>query len=278
MMKSSEKALERYARSGCKSVEGWLYEGAVTLTVIVNEIQRKFGIQGHIGEIGIHHGKLFILLYLMLRSDEYALAVDVFDDIESNVDASGRGNKNIFLKNLKHHAGDDSRLKIIQQDSTKLGYKDIQDTVNGKYRLFSIDGGHTAYATYHDLITVSQSLSEGGVVILDDYFNEKWPGVSVGINKFILEKNNVNLTPFLIGGNKLFITTSKEYSERYLDELNQYRIGKDQKLSMMYDSRVICFGFTRLSFKERLEMTRFWKKIRTTRMGRWIKKVIRGYS
>ncbi|HEV2069230.1 MAG TPA: hypothetical protein VGR26_05515 [Acidimicrobiales bacterium] len=34
---------------------------------------------GSVGEIGVHHGKLFLLAYLASRRDEAAFAVDVFE-------------------------------------------------------------------------------------------------------------------------------------------------------------------------------------------------------
>ena len=119
---------------------------------------------------------------------------------------------------------------------------------------------------------------DGGIIILDDYFNENWPGVSEGLNKYMIERSNVRLKPFLIGGNKLFLTTSKEYCERYIYELNRHRIGTTQKVSMMYGSIVMIYGFTKLSFSQKLEASILWKKLRTKSLGRLIKRVIRGYS
>jgi hypothetical protein len=53
-------------------------------------------------------------------------------------------------------------------------------------RLFSIDGSHTAEATWGDMVTAGMSIQEGGVIIVDDYFAEGWPGVSEGVQRFMM--------------------------------------------------------------------------------------------
>ena len=44
-------------------------------------------------------------------------------------------------------------------------------------RLFSVDGGHTAELARHDMLTADGAIGEQGIIILDDFFNEAWPGV-----------------------------------------------------------------------------------------------------
>lgn len=86
--------------------------------------------------------------------------------------------------------------------------------MGGKIRLFSVDGGHTSHITQCDLETVSNSLVDGGVIILDDYFNAAWPGVSEGTNRFFILGNKTGIIPFAIGGNKVFFTTNENYATK----------------------------------------------------------------
>jgi hypothetical protein len=272
-IKANKQLHRAYIQNGYKRVQGWLSSGAVSLITAIDRIQKEMEIRGHIGEIGIHHGKLFILMYLLRREGENTVAVDTFDMAKFNIDESGRGNKRIFLKNVDRYAKTASQLKIIQQDSQKLKAEDIRNTVGGSVRLFSIDGGHTAGITCHDLETISGSLSEGGVIILDDYFNEEWPEVSEGTNRFYHKKGYKRIFPFLIGGNKTFFTSSKEYAEKYIEALQSYRIGTAFKLSQLFGSTVIYYGFDRLKLQQRLEKTWLWKKLRNKVIGQIIRRL-----
>ena len=59
-----EDALTAYLDGGWKEVPGWLYDGALHITRMIDLVQKRVGIQGHIGEIGLFQGKLFILHFL----------------------------------------------------------------------------------------------------------------------------------------------------------------------------------------------------------------------
>ena len=56
-------------------------------------------------------------------------------------------------------------------DITQLPYK---------FRLFSVDGGHTRELTVNDLTVAASHLEEGGIIILDDITNLAWPQVIDG--------------------------------------------------------------------------------------------------
>ena len=55
-------------------------------------------------------------------------------------------------------------------------------------RFVSVDGGHTAEITAHDLAVADASLAEGGIIVLDDAFNEQWPGVADGVQRYFLRR------------------------------------------------------------------------------------------
>jgi hypothetical protein len=194
----------------------------------INACQRELGIAGHVGEIGVHHGKLFILLYLLADGTENALAIDIFGAQDLNVDNSGKGDLAVLTHNLKSYAGETARLKIISGDSTTLTGEDLTGAAGGKLRLLSIDGGHLARIVRHDLNTAATSLGEGGVVILDDFFNPEFPGVGEGTNQFFLFDNGragEKLAPFLIGMNKVYLTT-EAYASRYIDHFCRKDLGR----------------------------------------------------
>ncbi|MCC7262950.1 MAG: class I SAM-dependent methyltransferase [Candidatus Latescibacteria bacterium] len=213
-------ALERYTAKGHFEVEGWLWPGAVQLLTALAGLQREFGVRGGMGEIGVHHGRLFILLHLLSAGDERSAAWDLFEDQDQNVDASGRGDYARLQANLKTHGCDLGRIELIKANSTALDSGQVRAVLGGGARLFSVDGGHTAPLTYGDLQTASGTLAEGGILILDDFYNEQWPEVAEGALRFLLDHPET-LFPVAIGGNKVCFTHSATWATRYQEALSR---------------------------------------------------------
>lgn len=203
--------LKAYINHGHELVEGWLSPGAIRAIARLSECQSDLGLSGSVAEIGVHHGRLFILLYLLTAPGERAVAIDLFSHQELNVDRSGAGNLQAFTKNLKRHAGLD-RLLVHEGDSTALTSQALIDLGSGPFRLISIDGGHTAEITHNDLALSEAALVRGGIVILDDCFNEMWPGVMTGVSRFYNGPRTI--VPFGICSGKTFFCHS-DFSEKY---------------------------------------------------------------
>jgi hypothetical protein len=198
-----------YVSRGHKRVEGWLEPEAAQLIATFGQWQN---VGGNVGEIGVHHGKLFILLHLLRRPGERSVAVDLFELQELNVDRSGRGDRAVFEQNLRTFAGGTEGVTIASADSTTVKSDDLLNMAGGRFRLFSVDGGHTAAITESDLTIASESLVDGGLLILDDYFNQAWPGVSEGTNRFL--SSSPTFIPFGSGHGKMYFTTS-DYAAAY---------------------------------------------------------------
>ncbi|HUF10249.1 MAG TPA: class I SAM-dependent methyltransferase [Rhodothermales bacterium] len=222
---AGNEALKTYATRSHSRVHGWLTREAIALTLATFAMQHDFSLNGSVAEIGVHHGRLLILLGLARARADPLLAIDLFGQQEENTSRSGRGSLARFQENLGLHAqgsGDD--CIILEANSMKLNSEDLLNAVNRqKFRLFSVDGGHTAECAQHDMTIAFGSLTDGGVVVLDDYFNYQWPGVSEGVMRFALA-NEDNVIPFAIGGNKVLFTTSREWHSRYLAAIRE-RLG-----------------------------------------------------
>jgi hypothetical protein len=70
------------------------------LVKATSDAQVIAGTRGSVGEVGVHHGRLFILLYLLAEPDERAFAIDIFDEQHLNEDHSGQGDRKVFEENL----------------------------------------------------------------------------------------------------------------------------------------------------------------------------------
>lgn len=204
--------LSKYLKGGHRSVQGWLVPFSAQAIAFLLDVQSKTGVKGSVGEIGVHHGKLFLVAYLSALSDEAAFAIDVFEQQDLNLDKSGKGDRERFLENLKRHAGSTDGLVVMVEDSLRLKPERIL-TAAGAARFMSIDGGHTDECTRHDLRLAEACLAGGGIIVLDDYFNHHWPDVSVGAASHFLS-GRARTKPFLITPNKVFFCEDR-YHGRY---------------------------------------------------------------
>ena len=177
-------SFERYRAFGHRTVKGWVEPQTLDILRSLSEAQDIEGVDGAVAEIGVHHGKLFIGLQLLNHLGLPAVAVDVFDDQDLNVDQSGRGDLQRFELNVRRW-GDWSSVVVKQDDSTHLTGRDVRELAEGPVRLFSVDGGHTEETVTADMRTAEQSIAPGGIVVADDVFNAEWPGVSVGTLRYL---------------------------------------------------------------------------------------------
>ncbi len=259
------RSLERYVKSGYRRVEGWLLPGAVQMIIACAGVQTARGVKGHVAEIGVHHGKFFILLYLLKAAGEKAVAVDLFGEQEKNIDGSGEGNLAKLNENLQKHAGNNDVI-ICAGDSAKITGNSLIEAAGGKFRFVSIDGGHTAAITAHDLATAETALAPGGIVILDDYFNEMWPEVSVGTTNYFSAPRGI--APFAIGANKVLFCHS-DYAHAYSEavKLNCPAYVERNFLG----ARVVCAEFAKPALAVRIGRQGWWKLLRETPPGRMLR-------
>lgn len=267
-------ALAKYTSTGHKKVEGWLSQIGLNVIVELSSIQRELGIAGPVCEIGVHHGKLFILLHLLSDQCEKSVAWDLFERQEENIDKSGSGSSSIFLENLRRSGCDLERIKIFSENSMNLTPDAITSACEGKLRLFSIDGGHTAEITHNDLSLACQTLSEGGLIILDDFFNEAWPGVAEGACRYMLEHDSA-LFPVVIAGNKYIFTNSERAARTYIDRLDKPHQGHYPKRSCAFGKEVLVLCPI-ITIRSAISHSKAWKNIRDKPLGVFLRKVVRG--
>lgn len=213
-------ALRTYLEGGFHQVEGWcsdlLFETVSSFAGL--DINRH----GGCAEIGVHHGKLFILLNQVIDASHTSWAIDVFDHQHLNIDNSGAGSLAAFRANLERYDVHQGRNVVaVAGDSTDpaLG---LESRIGlGSLRFMSIDGGHTVQHTMSDLHLASRLISNEGVVILDDILNHHWLGVIEGAVRYL--STYPTLVPFAIGHNKLYLC-KMSYHERYLTEMTRSRL------------------------------------------------------
>ncbi len=266
---SQQVAREAYLSGGMNAVEGWLHPFSARAIAVLSDIQIETGVHGAVGEIGVHHGKLFIVLYLTRSKDERAFAVDVVGQQELNTDRSGRGDEARFISNLDRHAGGHDAVEIFACDSNALTAEEVTSRA-GICRIVSIDGGHTADTTENDLRLCADLLAEGGIAIIDDYFHPLWPDVSCGVARYLMAPGST-LAPFMVTPNKLFLCRPT-WAGRYADAMRQRFRWDISKESRMFGADVVVLGIMPEDAASRVKL-----KLSTGPFAPYLRPIYRSY-
>lgn len=210
-MSETRSAADRYLSRGLSEVEGWLEPESARVVRALQRLQLEHDVRGDVAEIGVHHGKLFLLLAGDLREGERAVALDVFGDQEKNLDRSGKGDRAVFERNVETWAPG-AAVRIVQASSLEVGPETARETF-GDVRLISVDGGHTSEVAEHDLWLSQACLVPGGVVVLDDLLNPHWLGVITGLAEYL--SGGGTLRAFAYSANKLYLTSDDRWAADY---------------------------------------------------------------
>lgn len=186
-------------------------------------------------EIGVHHGKFYLMLNQLTNITDQSFAIDVFENQHLNIDHSGHGSLEIFMLNLiQFDAHKGKNTKIIKGDSTDSSLRLRERIGYGTLRFISIDGGHTPEHTINDLKISNDLINNEGVVILDDFLNGQWLGVTEGVGRFLSDKPT--LVPFAAGFNKLFLC-KLSYHGYYYKIMNDFH--RKKRVTEFYGSPIV---------------------------------------
>jgi len=200
-----------YLENSYNEIHGFLWDEATLCTVLLSQIQRKLSIGGDVAEIGLWYGKYFFLLSLLCREGEKATGVDSFVHAADPVEHERQ-----FRQFLQDSVSGNKHVSVLKEDSQTLTPRDLDPDNEKKIRIFSVDGDHTCAGALHDLKLAAETICQGGVIILDDYYNPTCPGVTEAYFRFDVMYREYNLRPFAYIANKLFITHDS-HAQQYYD-------------------------------------------------------------
>ena len=98
--------------------------GLLRLLLAIDDLQAELGVSGALAEVGVYHGKSFAPLALLRRPGETCVAVDCFDAQEHNVDESGVGSRDAFLRNLEAAARECADNEGNEEEEETVGADD----------------------------------------------------------------------------------------------------------------------------------------------------------
>jgi hypothetical protein len=196
----AREQLQKYQETGFQEIQGWASPELFKILDLLNS--QDFNQRGGVLEIGVHHGLFFLMLLQLAEANSTSYALDLFENQALNIDHSGCGDRTIFEQNLSKY-GNGKNVRIATIDSTDKAAVDSLGLPSGTFKFISVDGGHTVEHTCSDLKLAEKYISNEGLVILDDFLNADWLGVTEGGFEFMNSKPT--LVPLAAGHNKLFL-------------------------------------------------------------------------
>lgn len=179
-----------------KEVEGWFYPiDIIVMYGILKEIQKH--VPGDVCEIGVAYGKSAIAISNFKERIDNFYLYDIFpNEVYEKC-----------LSNIKKFGTNEHLIWRIQ-DTTELQHG--TKIFDRPLRFLHIDGCHEHSAVLGDLQFFSQYMTEGGVIVLDDFNDYEYPGVNSAAIEFSLAKyNEKNWRVFAIGDNKAYMCQKK---------------------------------------------------------------------
>lgn len=195
---SPEKYVERFMGT----VQGYMTALDARLIAALLKHQDENKIVGHLCEIGVHHGRLFLMLALARREGERALAIDLFEDDVINANTRHAGRNGALLANAQRLGIELSEEETFKTSSLDVKPSDIFARTTGRIRFFSVDGCHLYREVENDLRLAESTLTPDGIIAVDDFFNPNWADVSFATYDFLRQSGK--FVPFAITS-KLFL-------------------------------------------------------------------------
>lgn len=198
-----------YINNKLMDIEGWLHVVSQFMIPILDFAQKKRNIQGDFIEIGIWHGKTFILFNHLVEAGELVHGIDIsikkefIDNIQKNKNERFGGTSYIYSE---------CNSKDLDLKQLKAKHPNI--------RMFHVDGYHTYEIAHNDLSIAIGSTSDDGIIILDDIFSATVPGVTHAFFE-LSGRTECGFFPFAIGGSKIYMC-KKHMITYYREMLFEY--------------------------------------------------------
>lgn len=211
-MELTNEYLINYKNTGFYPIQGWVYDRLFDILQVMDNL--PFNKKGGICEIGVHHGKFYLMLNQLVDAEYKSYAVDIFNDQHLNINHSGNGSLEVFQYHLSlfdRHRGQNTIC--IQGDSADTTLDLVNTIGRGTMKVVSVDGSHTREHALNDIKISSEIVRNEGMVIVDDILHPY--GLGPLEATFYWLNSYPTLVPFAMGCNKLFMCKITYYQLYY---------------------------------------------------------------
>ena len=170
-------------------------ESAFTWSVLLTA-QSTNGIKGDMLEIGVEFGTSAFLLLDAVEPEEHLTLIDLVKTAEWEAGCSGPYR-------------DRTNYTFIEGNSHSIA----PNLLPADCRWIHVDGGHLYEHVQKDLKLTADLLSENGILVLDDFFEIRWPDVTAAFMDFL--RSDSRLTPFLLVNRKIYCARSADAAVNY---------------------------------------------------------------
>lgn len=156
------------------NIPGWFSIDAYLLMCLYHQLALA---PGDVLEIGVYHGLSAIGVAALRGPNRRFFAIDPFlERAKFNAELRDK-----FLKTMREFYGALDFMTLYAQKSNAVPRAELQ----GNFSLVHVDGDHSAACVLHDLELAHALLEPNGVLVVDDYNNLFYPGVSYGVHEYL---------------------------------------------------------------------------------------------
>jgi hypothetical protein len=229
--------------SAYRRVPGWFDPADFLLFDWFLADQTARGVAGDLLEVGAFLGRSAVVLGLHAGPED---TVDVCDLFEAGAGGASRGSyagtayrglsRGAFEENYSHHV---PRLPRVHQRPSA----ELIDVLAPGYRFIHLDGSHVYGYVRADVATAVALLQPKGVVSVDDYRNEHFPGVAAAV---WAEVAAGGLVPICVTSAKLYASNADPapVQARMRAWLADHRVLESQPQEMS-DGEILCISMRR---------------------------------
>ena len=183
----TSESVANYLSAGFLKVPGMSSRFSAEVCAELLAWQNEQGVIGSILEIGVYEGRFFIAMALSLGIGETGIAVDPFNWPDEQVLSR-------FLDNCSTYGVSRAQISPIKSWSKEITPQQIHAHSGGLgCRFIHIDGNHTKEAILLDLQMSSASLTDAGLLCLDDMLNPIYPDLIVAVHDFLKDRRDLVL-------------------------------------------------------------------------------------
>lgn len=227
----SNETLQNYINNVSNNIEGWFYPFDMVTFAQLNNIQKNLGITGSLCELGVYKAKSFVLMSHMVSENEKLFGFDLFPD---NLEEQA-------TETIKKY-GAKIDLEFIKSNTSDLTTENLNKKLQCKLRMLHIDAGHEYHEVLHQLLIFAQYVTDGGVIIMDDYQDRKFPGIEAAVLDFCEIDRPRRFVPFYSGANKIYLCETN-YTKKYQECLLSFdSIRNNSRITRVKDFYILIGG------------------------------------